>query len=69
MASFEGTLMTDSVDLFFSNCPFRLRDSEFQFVLLGRLLLALAVKGLLSVLFRLSSSCDVCEEIDCRVVV
>jgi hypothetical protein len=58
MASSEGTAITvDSVDRFFSICPFRLSDSELQLVLLGRLLLA--VKGLLSVLFRLSSSCEV----------
>jgi hypothetical protein len=50
-------MIVDSVDRFFSNCPFRLRDSALQFVLLGRLLLA--VEGLLSMLFRLSSSCDV----------
>lgn len=54
MASFEGTMITGvSADRFLSAVPFR--DSDvFQFVLLGRRLLA--VDGLLSVLFRLSSS-------------
>lgn len=53
MASFEGTMITGvSADRFLS-APFR--DSDvFQFVLLGRRLLA--VDGLLSALFRLSSS-------------
>lgn len=58
-----------TVDRFFSICPFRVTASDsdgFQFVLLGRLLLA--VEGLLSVLFRLSSS-DVFWAISGRVVV
>jgi hypothetical protein len=55
MASVEDTLMTvDSADRFFSKLPFRV-SASFQFVLLGRLLLA--EDGLLSVLFRRSSSC------------
>jgi hypothetical protein len=55
MASVEGTLMTvGSDDGVFSRLPF-LDSASFQFVLLGRLLLA--EDGLLSVLFRLSSSC------------
>ena len=55
MASVGGTLMTaDTTDRFFSKLPFR-DSASFQFVLLGRLLLA--EEGLLSVLFLLSSSC------------
>jgi hypothetical protein len=67
MASFEGTAMT--ADGLSSTCPWRVRDSDsvgFQLVLLGRRLRA--VEGLLSVLFRLSSS-EVGWATGCRVFV
>lgn len=57
MSSFEDPIKTALVvvDRLFSACPSRGPDS-FQFVLLGRE--ALAVKGILSTLFRRSSSRD-----------
>jgi hypothetical protein len=54
MASFEGTMITGGTTArFLSIVPFR-GSEVFQFVLLGRRLLA--VDGLFSMLFRLSSS-------------
>jgi hypothetical protein len=67
IASLEGILIiADSTCCTFSIWPFR-ASAVFQFVLLG--ILDLAVDGLWSVLFRLSSSCEVIFEVDFREVV
>lgn len=66
MASFEGTVITvGSAARFLSIWAFR-GSASFQFVLA---ILLLAVDGLLSILFRLSSSCEERCEFDCRDVV